>query len=232
MTGEGGDELTRHLAVLSVPNRIELLRLLQVPMTVRQISLPAARASRELDPGRSLSRGAVEAHLKVLQEVGFVHARWRTEEGREVLEYATNHAKLFLVVDELRRVMLQRLVTPLETGHADAPAPPRPVPRGPSLTLVNGPNEGQTFALEGPGPWTVGRDHGADVRVVHDPFVSREHAILGRDASGFTITEADGAKNGTTLNWRSVAHGKATPLTPGDIVGVGRTLLVFRRGES
>ena len=121
-------------------------------------------------------------------------------------------------------------MSPLETGVSLDDLAPIQLPRAPALIVVNGPLEGHVFALEGAGPWTLGRDVGAQARIQHDPFVSREHATIARAGAGFSIREHE-AKNGIRVNWRTLGHGEASPLVGGDLVGIGRTLLVFRRGE-
>ncbi|MDQ4106407.1 MAG: DUF3662 and FHA domain-containing protein [Actinomycetota bacterium] len=57
--------------------------------------------------------------------------------------------------------------------------------------------DGETYPLEGRGPWSIGRSDGNDV-VVKDPNVSRRHARLLRSENGFVIEDL-GSTNGTLL---------------------------------
>lgn len=229
------DELTLYLRLLGVPNRLQLLRRLQVPHAVSDIELTAARRSANRDPSRAISRNAIEMHLRRLEEAGLVRARESTRDGRAVREYVTNHARLFTVIEELRRVALLRATRSEATEAADvaegAVQPPI-LPRAPALLLVNGPMEGLVFALEGPGPWRVGRQGSADIAIPHDPFVSRESATISRRGERFEISCSEVARNAASLNWAPLAPGETRSLTPGDVVGVGKSLLTFRSGEA
>lgn len=232
-TGIDYEELALYLRTLGVPNRLELLRRLQIPHATADIRLAPARKSRDRDPDRSLSRHAIEVHLAKMEELGLVQARTTTREGRDVVEYSSNSARLFVVVDELRRVSLLRGQPGAHTAAGDeddATVAPPLLPPGPSLVLVNGPLEGAVFPLEGKGPWVVGRERGLDVALAHDPFVSKENTVLARDASGFLATDAPDSRNGTRINWRELPAGGSARLRSADVLGVGRSLLVFREG--
>lgn len=226
------EELSRYLRVLGVPNRLELLRKLQWPRAISEIELTPSRRAKDKAHDRHLSRGAVELHLKRLQELGLVHARVRSGHEREVTEFVVNHARLFVVTDELRRVSLQRATPSERTDAADgevAVEAPR-LPKGACLMLANGPLEGAVFALEGDGPWVIGRETGSAVALAYDPFVSRENARIARTPRGFTVEALAEARNGARLNWAPLASGAPARLSPGDVLGVGRSLLVFRPG--
>lgn len=222
------DELARYLHALGVPARLELLRKLQIPRASGEIDVAPSRADA-LGEDRAISRQAIEAHLKKLQELGLVAARSAKRDGRAVNEWFLNQSRLFVVVEELRRLSLARSpgATGTDAGSDDGPAPPS-LPPGPSLLLVSGPLEGAVFPLDGNGPWIVGRERGAAVPLLYDPFVSRENARLER-ASGRLVLEAlAAARNGTRHNWRPLAAGERVPLAAGDVLGVGRSLLVAR----
>ncbi|HUR69587.1 MAG TPA: FHA domain-containing protein [Candidatus Thermoplasmatota archaeon] len=225
------EQLARHLRVLGAPGRLELLRRLHVPRALGEIELAATRASRDRTPGRQLTRATIAAHLRTLEEVGLVQARASTRDGQPVVEYALQQARLFVVLDELRRVGLLR---PRETGDTvveDVPdVTPPEMPGGATFLLVNGPHEARAFPLDGPGPWVIGRDPRAHVPLPYDPFVSRENTRIAKARGGrFVLASLPDAPNGTLLNWRPLA-GEAT-LVGGDVVSVGRTLLVFREGD-
>jgi ABC transport system ATP-binding/permease protein len=72
----------------------------------------------------------------------------------------------------------------------------------------------------------IGRDASNDL-VLDDPNVSRQHAEVRRDASGGYALRDLSSRNGTRLNGRPV---RASPLAPGDVIGVGPYRLVFDGG--
>lgn len=224
--------LSAHMRILGVANRLELLRALQVPKTVAEIQLHPFRQDPGRNPARGLSRQAVEMHLQKVQALGLVQARKAVREGRSVLEYSLNLPRLFVFADEVRRLSLlgtspAGLVETRPQADAPEPAVPPP-PQGPAFVLVRGPLEGTAFALRGAGPWTVGRERGLAVALTHDPFVSKENARVWRDGRAFLVQNVPASRNGTRLNWRLLADGEAAELAPGDAVGVGRSLLLFR----
>jgi hypothetical protein len=228
-------KLGAYLRALAVPNRLELLRKLQLPHAVADITLAPARADRERSPTRPLSRQAIEAHLRKLELLGLVRGRAAERDGRAVTEYVVDHARLFLVVEELRRLSLIRGVQTM-TAAADAHSVARfgedagPMPPGPALVLASGPLEGSVFALAGAGPWVVGREKGLSVPLPYDPFVSKENTRVWREGGRFFAQALPGARNGTRVNWRALAPDEVAPLGPGDALGVGRSLLFLRGG--
>jgi hypothetical protein len=58
--------------------------------------------------------------------------------------------------------------------------------------------DGEPQALEGQGPWSIGRSEENDI-VIQDPNVSRQHARLSRLENGFIIEDL-GSTNGTLLD--------------------------------
>jgi DNA-binding winged helix-turn-helix (wHTH) protein len=77
----------------------------------------------------------------------------------------------------------------------------------------------------GEGENLIGR--GPDCRVrIDSERVSRRHARILVRGSSATLEDL-GSKNGTHVDGRRVAS--AVPLTPGAVIGVGRTALVLRR---
>lgn len=223
------ERLSGFLKVLAVENRLRLLHKLQVPHTAAEVDLKPARASRTLNEDRPLTRQAVSDHIKVLEEIGMVEARPRAE----ATEYVVNHPRLFEVVEELKRLSLIRPVGPAapeETTLASAGVGVRPsaVPAGPAIVLVSGPLEGTAFALAGAGPWTIGRGEDNHVALPYDPFVSGRNAAVEKRLLRWELAAAPGARNGTWLNWARIPDGETVAVKPGDTIGVGRSLLVFR----
>jgi pilus assembly protein CpaF len=75
----------------------------------------------------------------------------------------------------------------------------------------------QTVTLTPAGPVRVGRGPAVDL-VIDYPGVSRQHAVLTADGTGWQVTDA-GSLNGTTLNGRPLV---GTPrLAAGDRIGLG-----------
>jgi hypothetical protein len=75
----------------------------------------------------------------------------------------------------------------------------------------------------GPGSFTIGRDAGCDL-VLSDMTVSRTHAGLRLEASGWLLSDA-GSTNGTRLNgWRVTGP---VPIRAGDQVTFGSMTLVI-----
>jgi pSer/pThr/pTyr-binding forkhead associated (FHA) protein len=68
----------------------------------------------------------------------------------------------------------------------------------------------------------VGRSREADI-VLADPNVSRRHAELRRDESGWQVVDL-GSTNGIKVNGRRVDH---AGLSPGDQITIGVTDLTF-----
>ncbi|MEU4565576.1 FtsK/SpoIIIE domain-containing protein [Micromonospora sp. NPDC023956] len=72
---------------------------------------------------------------------------------------------------------------------------------------------------------TVGRSPEADL-VLTDPEVSRFHARLTTGPDGAAELADAGSRNGTA--WRGVRLDAPTPVAPGDVFGVGETVLTLR----
>jgi hypothetical protein len=133
-------------------------------------------------------------------------------------------AALYALVDQLRAMGLPP--DPMATQPA-AHAPTHWL-NGPKLILVNGLEEGRLFALKGGAAWLLGRDPEAEVRLASDPFVSRRHAELWRDGQTYFVGGLSHARNGIHVNWVPLPGKDMASLHDGDIVGLGRSLLVFR----
>lgn len=222
--------LSRYMKALALENRLQLLHKLQVPHAVAEIDLQPVRKSVVLSDDRPLTRQAVAEHLKALEEIGLVAEHEPRGEG--ATRFVVNHARLFEVVDELRRLSLIRPVGPAARQETTTAASQRdleePFPEGPVLTLANGPLEGTPFPLSGSGPWRIGRDAGLEVSLPYDPFVSGVNATIVRRRLRWELTPTPDARNGTWLNWRRLSDDEPVVLRGGDTVGVGHSLLVLR----
>ncbi len=109
-------------------------------------------------------------------------------------------------------------VTTLLRGSFD----PAPAPAPFALTVISGPDQGQTFALDGsqPSRALLGQGPTCDLPLT-DRTVSRRHAAL--DVEGHRVRVSDlGSKNGTRLNGVKVVEAWAHD---GDTLQVGSTQL-------
>lgn len=226
------ERVARYLRLLGVPNRLMLLQKLQLPHSSGEIRLPAVRARQGERADRVLSRQAVEEHLKKLEGAGLVRHRSNDDRGRT--EWLVNEHRLFVLVDELRRLALIRSVDPDEGSitqvatHASVASGQAKRAGGPHVVLASGPYEGRVFLLEGPGPWTIGRTDSAHVGLPYDPYVSSYNTSVRTDGDAFWLRAEESSRNGTTHNWRLLNAGDEVDLRAGDTIGVGRSLLVFR----
>jgi DNA-binding transcriptional ArsR family regulator len=224
--------LASNLSAVSYPVRLELLDRLRFPHTLAEIKVAALRGGAG-SPEHLAARETVRAHLDKLVDVELVHVEQFREEGRTTNRYSVNLAKLYGVVEELRRVSTMyagQWAGPDATGTLQPAPPPAPV-QGPRLVLVHGAYEGKSFPLDArtaqDGQWVIGRKRGIPVSLEYDPYVSLENSAIMREGSSYVLTDLEGSKNGTALNWVPLAKGLPRELRASDVIGVGRSLLVF-----
>lgn len=229
--------LAHALEILANENRLEILGQLRIPRTVTEIELrpPSARAGE--NPDRAISRQAVRVHLQKLAELGLVVSR-RSRRGLVVAdEFTVNRARLYALMEEIRELTVvpanQGEFLPQETlvgAPSEAPA------RGhvPRLVIAKGIPEGRAFALtaaaaEGASRgWVIGRKVGLAVTLDYDAFVSSQNSEITLEGGGYRLHDLRSNRNGTYLNWRKLDKGATVPLAHGDVISVGRSVLVFR----
>lgn len=222
-------ELEPLLKVLANFNRLRLLEELQTPKRYAELDLQPSRDDQWGSDARPISRQAVRGHLEALMDIGVVN---EIREPGGPPAYVVNHSRLFALVEQLRQIATVR--PSLEAGGETIDLPHRSSPSGPTgphLLLARGVEEGRGFPLaatRGEGGWTIGRRRGVAVCLDYDPFVSSEHARVVAKDGRFVLTDIPGNRNGTWLNYRRLARGAAAPLSPGDVIGAGKSLLVFR----
>lgn len=227
------EHLADLLSALGSPNRLRLLTLLQEPRTLGEIELPPSKPSDQRDD-RAISRQAVEKHIDRLAEFGLVRQETREDASRPQREFVIDRASLFAVLEELRQlgaVEPQAEVDPQATVDLDD-VQESDLPPGRKLVLVHGAREGVTFPLrnrdlEDPRGWILGRSADAHVALEYDPYVSKENAEIIPGPDGPKLVDLRSSTNGTFLNWSRLDPGEETPLSTGDVVGVGRSLLVY-----
>jgi len=91
----------------------------------------------------------------------------------------------------------------------------------PTLTIIQGPDHGKTFDVEGPTS-TIGRSASCDVPL-RDPGVSREHARF-EFQNGRAILYDAGASNGTFVNGLRIQNAE---VHAGDQIRLGNTILAL-----
>jgi hypothetical protein len=94
--------------------------------------------------------------------------------------------------------------------------------QGPALVVRSGGGRAGEHFVPQEGSTTIGRSPDCDI-FLDDVTVSRNHATLRRDDSGFVI-EDQGSLNGTFVNRRRI---ESAPLADGDEVQVGKYRLTF-----
>lgn len=226
------DKLEEYLRALAHGRRLELLHILQVPHALGDIRITPGKDRAGESPDRIASRQAIQKHVETLQEIGVVVASPATE-GRGK-EFVVDRQRVFQVLEELRRVgmitagaFVSRDATVDTTSSGE-----RKMEVGPKVILVHGFVEGKAFPLRRaatgePGGWLIGRKPDADVSLDYDPFVSLVNSEILLDKGAYKLRDLGISRNGTFLNWRRVGA-EPVALRGGDVIGVGRSLLVFQ----
>ncbi|HEV8361799.1 MAG TPA: FHA domain-containing protein [Candidatus Thermoplasmatota archaeon] len=208
------------LRPLASPTRLSLLRFLTQP-----------RYLEEVASHLQVSRQGARKHLDKLVRIGVLERRPAMRATGPVTEYLVRPEALFLIYDEfeklssLRALGEARVQAPTLSTHGPATSPPA---TGPALYVMHGLRSGQRFALDlrGSEEWTMGRSARCKLVVDYDPYASTRHAAVRRAAGGFVLVDL-GSTNGTQHNWVTIPKGGERPLRHGDVVGVGKTLLLF-----
>lgn len=107
-----------------------------------------------------------------------------------------------------------------------------PLPGQPKLIVTSGPDAGREILLN-EDIMTIGRISKSarwpsSQILLDDRAVSRPHACIQREETGFSIVDLESA-NGTMVNGQPISG--PHPLTDGDVIGMGETRLVFRIGS-
>ena len=94
-----------------------------------------------------------------------------------------------------------------------------------TLRVVDGADRGRAFA-DAPTPLTIGREEGNPIQL-NDDRISRFHLKIQEDQNRIVLTDLE-STNGTKVNGESV---QLRLLRPGDVIALGRTVLVFGSRE-
>lgn len=210
--------LSEAFGALSNQRRLALLAFLAEPHYVREIASHLG-----------IARQAAKKHVDKLVEAGLVEKRRGERESGPVTVYVLVPERMFELKERFshlgkveavddRRLKRTR-VDSLPTGTATKA-------EGPALVVAHGRDRGRVFPLAGEEPWLVGRDPENDVALDYDPFASNRHAEVRRDQESHRVVDRF-STNGTYRNWERLDRGGEAPLTEGDVLGVGKTLLVF-----
>lgn len=223
MDARPDEELAAVFAALSSPTRIALLRSLQRPQNLAAIEVKAEGAG----DGPNVSRQTVRKHLDVLIASGLVSERETGARGRE---FVVRHQSVFALAEQARGLARLRPAVETEAPTATASGAMRSQPRAPCLVVVKGLDEGDWFSLRPQGGvtrWTLGRRRESDVALDFDPYVSSANASITWDGRAHVVEDLAGSRNGTSVNFSRLATGERRALKQGDVIGVGRTLLVY-----
>lgn len=223
--GVDPEKLAGLLKPLSNSKRLSLLLFLREP-----------RYLEEVASHLKVTRQAASEHVEALHSIGLVRRRASERPGKRVVEFVLATDPLYQVHEYFEQLVVQITPRPGDPFLTQAPsprgvAPNRLSPGAPVLTTVHGIQLGRQFVLGGaPGrsTWTIGRESNCDARLLHDTYVSGRHAEVRRGSGTVEFLVVDTfSRNGTLLNWEPVPPGEPKPLRHGDLVGVGRSLLLF-----
>lgn len=228
---QGFEALAEALDALSHPVRLALLAELQSAKIQSEIEVRHAPES-EAKP-RPLARQTVRSHLGRLLEQGLIQEGPTERSFGRTTQYVADHQVVFTLSEQLRELAkLQPEDSPSRpTEDATEPAPNEP-DRGPNLLLVKGAREGHVFEIDPheEGQWLIGRRRDADVVLDYDPYVSEENSVLAFDEKEFRLRDLPASRNGTRVNFDPLGPEETRPLRHGDVIGVGRSRLVFQQG--
>lgn len=229
------DKLEHYLRALAYSSRLELLHHLRLPLALPDIRLQPRQSRPGENPDRSMSRQAIQDHLEKLLEIGVVVAR-EPEKGKRGREYMVNPQRVYQITEEFRKISTITVGAPASRDATVVLGDTRAgeLEPGPKLVLVHGLLEGKAYPLRrtdlhGERGWIIGRKPGLHVSLEYDPYVSLENSEIIPQANEYLLTDLRSSRNGTWLNWRRLDNDERAPLHSGDVVGVGRSLLVCRR---
>jgi len=95
-----------------------------------------------------------------------------------------------------------------------------------TLRVLDGPDRGHVFE-DVPTPFTIGREEGNPIQL-NDERISRFHVKIQEDDEKAVLTDLE-STNGTKVNGENI---QLWILRPGDVIALGRTVLVFgSRGD-
>lgn len=247
-------ELEQFMKGLANANRLELLQLLRTPRCLDALHLTPSAVDGRGTSRRPIAKQAVRRHVRTLTDLGILAEMG--EEGSPSPRFCVDVARLFLFLEQLRGHVASLDVGQGEPVHGGSPLrapaesflpqngstrtlrlPEAEEPRieGRRFEIVRGLREGVEFALDDEDPmpgetvaWQLGRCPQSDVRLDYDPYVSPTHARIVLRGGDCVLEDLPGNVNGTWHNWSRLEEGGRVRLRDGDVVGAGRSLLVYR----
>lgn len=216
--------LAKTLRALGNPTRLALLRALRKPKALAEIEV----ASGEEEGRPNIARQAVSKHLDRLVATRLVLTRDAVREGRETVAFSLNHQTVFALAEEVRGLARLRPAMEPEVATAARASSSLASAKGPALVVAKGLEEGVAFdlAADGPREWVVGRRREADIVLDFDPYLSARNSLVTWDGHAHAVEDL-GSRNGTLVNFRPLGAGERRALRHGDLVGVGRCLLLY-----
>ncbi len=230
------DDVASVFRALSYPTRLEILRELRAPRVLDEIKVGPGPSAGQGNPDRTLTRQGIRHHLDQLAEAGLVDVSRATRNQHAAYVYAASPERLFAASQALQELASIGKIHPLPSTNGHHPPPwtssSQETHTGPRLVVVHGISPGTCFQLNGRDGsdrgWVIGRSDRADIALTHDPYAAEKHAeILPKDG-GFALLDLRASDRPTYVDWEALPLGGASQLEPGSVVGIGRTLLVFR----
>lgn len=214
-------QLAKDLDPLGNEKRLELLHFLTRPHYLEEIASHL-----------KMARQAAQKHIDQLLEVGVIKKQPGRRDSGPVVEYVVVPQRLFSIGEEFSKLGVlkpeseQPELYRTQVTNRDPRATQGVM--GPGLWIVHGMKSGRAMRLfPGSGPWTIGRDADRTLCLDYDPFVSNRHAEVQLKSNEYSVVDAF-STNGTFVNWERLGRGASKALKPGDVVGVGKSVLVFR----
>lgn len=217
------DALSESLKSLANPKRLQLLRYLREPHYLEEIA-------SEL----GMSRQSAQDHVSLLHEAGLLEKHAAQRPTGQVVEYRLVRARYFSLFEDLRLLgatlpksadeeALLRTVT--GAGNSIAARA-----EGPELVVIGGFRPGLRTELHrgstAPAV-TLGRDPSSGLLLDWDLMISNRHAEIRGAAKGHTLVDLF-SRNGTFVNGTRAPAGQPVPLRAGDVLQLGRTMIVYR----
>lgn len=211
--------LAHDLRALAEPPRLHLLASLATPRTPDEAAFILGSTAEE-----------AKTHLEALATAGLVRRTPGRRGPAPVTEYALTAQRIFAVGEEVTRLAQSQPDEDLSQTRAVMKASRGTgalLKLGPALVVVHGLKAGAVHTLTGAGPWTLGRDAACNIPLDYDPFASSHHAEV-RGAPGKHVLVDGRSRNGTFVNFERIPAGGEVALASGDVIGLGKTLLVYR----
>lgn len=221
------EELSEILFALANARRLRILH---------QIDEPQTRT--ELAERMDVSRQAVSKHVDTLVEHGFVRELPGWRESGPVDEFQVDPKQLYAVgktiadLGHLEPSGGPEGIEPEPTqimADGEAGPPMKPETTGPAhLLVMDGPEAGERVAIGDEDRFTIGRDEDRGLCLDHDPYISGRQCEIQDVGDGHAVVDVY-SSNGTFVNFAQLPEGGRTQLEPGDVIGIGRTSLVYQQ---